>query len=211
MIRILIADDHPITRQGLKQLISEIDDFVVAGEAGTGQEALEEVRTKEYDLVLLDVSMPKLNGLEALKQIKIEKPDLPVLILSLHPEDQYALRALKAGASGYVTKASTPEQLLEAIHQVAAGKKYITPTLGEKLVENLQSPSDMKLPHELLSDREYQVLCLIAQGMSSGGIADSLYLSPKTVSTYRARILDKMKLNNTAEMMRYAIENNLVQ
>ena len=210
MIQILITDDHPVVRQGLKQVISETSDITVAGEAGTGQEALDMIRTNEYDLVLLDISLPGVSGLDILKQITAEKPKLPVLILSIHSEEQYAVRALKTGASGYMTKASAPEELIGAIRAISAGGKYITSSLSQRLVMYIQSPSDSKPPHANLSNREYEVLCLIAQGRPVSEIARTLFLSPKTVSTYRTRILDKMGMKNNAEMMRYAIKNGLV-
>ncbi len=210
MIQILITDDHPVVRQGLKQVISETSDITVAGEAGTGQEALDMIRANDYDLVLLDISLPGVSGLDILKQIAAEKPKLPVLILSIHSEEQYAVRALKTGASGYMTKASAPEELIGAIRAISAGGKYITSSLSQRLVMYIQSPSDSKPPHENLSNREYEVLCLIAQGKPVSEIARVLFLSPKTVSTYRTRILDKMGMKNNAELMRYAIKNGLV-
>ncbi len=210
MKKILIADDHPVVRQGLKKIIAETESFEVAAEAGSGPEVLSAVRESDFDVVLLDLSMPGASGLDVLKQVKAEKPDLPVLILSVHSEEQYAVRALKTGASGYLSKSSATEELITAIETVTAGRKFITPTLSEKLVFHLQSSEDGKLPHEILSDREFEVLCLISEGKTVSTIARELFLSPKTVSTYRSRILEKMALDNNAELMRYAIQNNLV-
>jgi len=209
MIRVLIADDHVIVRKGLKQIVSETEDMTVAAEAGNGQEVLDAVRANEYDVVLLDISMPGVTGLEALKQLRTERPKLPVLILSIHPEEQYAIRVLKAGASGYLTKASAPDELVTAIRTLAAGRKYITPSIAERLAQTLMAPADGSLPHEALSDREHEVLCLIGRGKTVGEIAKELFLSPKTVSTYRTRLLEKMGMKNNAELMRYALEHGL--
>ncbi len=209
MIRILVADDHPVVRQGLKQIIADSPDMVVAGEASDGQEVLEQVRKNDYDVVLLDVSMPDRSGLDILKQLKIEKPELAFLILSVHPEQQYAVRALKAGASGYLTKDRAPEELIAAIRAAASGKKYLSSSLAQELASELGKATE-KLPHQTLSDREYSILLLIASGSTKGGIAQKLSLSPKTVSTYRSRILKKMGLNSDAELVRYAIENQLL-
>lgn len=209
MIKILIADDHIIVRKGLKQIISETTDMVVAGEAGDGQEVLSKIRKNGFDLVLLDISMPGRTGLDILRELKIEKPKLPILVLSMYPEEQYAVRVLRAGASGYLTKESAPEELIAAIRRVSIGKKYVTPSLAEKLAVDLDVDSK-KPPHETLSDREYQVMCMIASGKTVGAIAEKLALSAKTVSTYRSRILDKMKMKNNAEITHYAIQNKLV-
>jgi two-component system invasion response regulator UvrY len=209
MIRILVADDHPVVRQGLKQIIADSPDMVVAGEASDGQEVLEQVRKNHYDVVLLDVSMPDRSGLDILKQLKIEKPELAFLMLSIHPEQQYAVRALKAGASGYLTKDRAPEELIAAIRAAASGKKYLSSSLAQELASELGKATE-KLPHQTLSDREYSILLLIASGSTKGGIAQKLSLSPKTVSTYRSRILKKLGLNSDAELVRYAIENQLI-
>lgn len=208
-IRILIADDHPIVRAGFKQVLSETPDMEVTDEAGNGQEAMACIRKKELDVVLLDISMPGRSGLEVLKELKEEKPKLPVLILSMYPEEQYAIRALRAGASGYLTKASAPNELISAIRKVAEGGKYISATLGERLTDFLGT--DMtRPPHELLSDREYQVMLMIASGRTVSSIAEELCLSVKTISTYRTHILEKMRMKNNAEITFYAVQNGLV-
>lgn len=208
-LKIGIADDHDIVRQGLKQIISDTDNMVVMGEASNGQELIEMVRKKPFDVLLLDISMPGRSGIEILKQLKIEKPNLPVLMLSMHPEDQYAIRALKAGASGYISKDSASEVLVEAIRKAAQGRKYISPSLAEKLAGTISHDVDEKA-HESLSDREFQILVMLAQGKSVSEIGNELFLSVKTISTYRRRILDKMNLKNNAELTHYAIEHELV-
>jgi two-component system, NarL family, invasion response regulator UvrY len=208
-IKILIADDHPIVRAGFKQVISDMPDMLVADEAANGQEVLNHIRKKDYDLVLLDISMPGRSGLEVLKDLKGEKPKLPVLILSIYPEEQYAIRALRAGASGYMTKASAPNELISAIRKISEGGKYISASLAEKLAYYLDGDAS-KPPHETLSDREYQVLLMIASGKTVTEIADELCLSVKTISTYRTHILDKMKMKNNAEITLYAVQNKLV-
>jgi two-component system invasion response regulator UvrY len=210
MIKILIADDHPIVRQGFKQVLSETADMVVAEEAGNGQEVLDLVAKKDYDVILLDISMPGKSGLEVLKELKTTNQKIPVLILSIYPEEQYAIRALKAGASGYLTKASAPEELIAAIRKVSRGGKYISSSLAEKLAYALDGDAE-KAPHEMLSDREYQILLQIASGKTVSDIAEEMHLSVKTVSTYRSRILDKMHLKNNAELTTYAIRNSLVE
>lgn len=209
-IHVLIADDHAIVRQGLKQILSETDDLVVAGEADDGAEALQLARQQQWNVFLLDVSMPNRNGIDTLKQLKKEFPKLPVLMLSMHPEEQYAVRALKAGASGYLTKQSAPEQLVTAIRQVAGGRKYVSPTVAMQLADAIANDSDSEQPpHELLSDREYEVLKLIATGKTLTQIAEELNLAVATISTFRARILTKLGLSSTAEMIRYGLEHGL--
>jgi DNA-binding NarL/FixJ family response regulator len=209
MIRIFIADDHAIVRQGLKQIVSETADLFVTGEAGDGTEALKKIRENDYDVVVLDITMPGRDGLEILKQIKNEKPRVQVLILSMHPEEQYALRVLKAGASGYLTKESAPEELTSAIRTVSKGRQYISTSLAERLACYLRNDTE-KLPHERLSDREYQVMILIASGKTIKEIAIELCLSVKTISTYKCRILEKMHLNKNAELTHYALRHDLI-
>ena len=209
MIRVLIADDHPIVRQGLRQILAETGDIEVKAEASAGHEVLDIVRRYPLDAVVLDLSMPGSNGLDTLKQIKEERPRLPVLVLSIHPEDQYAVRALRAGASGYLTKSSAPEALVSAIRKLAEGGRFITSSLGEKLAETLLNPLDEKPLHETLSDREFEVFRLIAKGKTVGEAAQILFLSPKTVSTYRRRILEKTGLKTSAELMRYAVDHGI--
>jgi len=208
-IRILIADDHPIVRAGFKQVLSDTPDLIVADEAGNGQEVLEHLKKKKYDVVLLDISMPGKNGLEILGDLKADYPKLPVLILSIYPEEQYAIRALRAGASGYLTKASAPHELISAIRKISQGGRYISASLAEKLASYLDG--DMtKSPHETLSNREHQVMRMIASGKTVSEIAGNLNLSVKTISTYRSHILEKMKMKNNAEITLYAVQNKLV-
>jgi len=209
MLKVFIADDHAVVRRGLKQILAETFDMTVAGEATHGQEVLDKVQKDDYDVVVLDISMPGQSGLDTLKQLKIQKPGLPVLVLSIHPEDQYAVRVLRAGASGYITKESAPDELVAAIRKVSQGRKYITSSLAEKLAFDLDVDTEKPL-HEILSDREYQVLCMISSGKTVTGIAEALCLSVKTISTYRSRILEKMGMKSNAELTRYAIRNGLV-
>jgi DNA-binding NarL/FixJ family response regulator len=208
VLRILIVDDHAIVREGLKRILGEYPDKVAIGEVGDGAGVLAKVRNGEWDLVLLDINLPHRDGLDVLKQIKREQPGLPVLVLSIYPEDQYALRVIKAGAAGYLTKESAPELLVEAIRRVAGGHSYISPALAEKLAGNLRN-SGGRMLHENLSDRELEVFRLIASGGTVGRIAAQLSLSVHTVSTYRARILEKTGLKSNAELMRYAMDHNL--
>jgi len=209
MLKILIADDHAIVRQGLKQIVTETADMIVAGEASNGQELLNKIQENDYDVVVLDITMPGRDGIDVLKQLRSERPELPILMLSIHPEEQYALRALKAGASGYLTKESAPDELVVAIRKVSRGGKYISSSLAEKLAFELEVGHE-QAPHETLSDREYHVMCLIASGKTVMEIAQELSLSEKTISTYRSRILEKMKMKNNAELTYYAIKNQLV-
>jgi DNA-binding NarL/FixJ family response regulator len=209
-MRVLVADDHGIVRRGIMQILAEIPCIKVVDEAANGQEALAKAGKAGYDLMLLDISMPGRNGLDVLKQIKAEKPRLPVLILSMHPEEQYALRALKAGASGYLTKESAPDELIAAVQKILEGGKYVSQSLAERFITELSNPTD-KPPHALLSDREYEILCKIASGRTVTEIGDELALSVKTVSTYRTRILEKMNMKNNAEITRYVLENGLVE
>ncbi len=209
MITLLIADDHAVVRQGLKQILEDQPDMKVAGEAQNGAEVLDLLRKGPWDVVLMDISMPGRNGLEILKDIRTAMPKLPVLILSMHPESQYAIRALRSGAAGYLTKESAPQELVDAVRHAVSGRKYVSASLAEQLASEVERPS-VKAPHERLSDRELQILCLIASGKTPTEIAGELSLSVKTVSTYRTRLLQKMKMKNSAELTRYAINNNLV-
>ncbi len=210
MIRVFVADDHAVVRRGVLQILGEAPDMVAAGEASTGREVLQAVRKHDYDVLVLDIAMPDVNGLEVLNQLRTLKPDLRILILSMYPERQYALRALKAGAAGYLTKESAPDELVAAIRKVAQGGKYVTQSLAERLVAALGSELG-KEPHETLSAREHQVMQLLAAGKTVTDIATELSLSVKTVSTYRIRILEKLDLKNTAEIIRYAFEHRLVE
>jgi len=209
MIRILVVDDHAIVREGLKQILADVNDMAVRDEAAGGQEALNKIRSGEFDVVLLDISMPGRSGLEILKEIKAERPKLPVLILSMHAEEQYAVRALRAGASGYLTKASAPDELIGAIRKVSCGRKYVSSSLAEKLALELDIDTK-KPPHATLSDREYQVMLMLASGKAVKEIADELCLSVKTISTYRSRVMEKMNMKKNAELTLYAIQNHLV-
>jgi DNA-binding NarL/FixJ family response regulator len=209
MIRILIADDHAIVRKGLKEILADTPDISVKGEASNGREALAKISEQAYDVVVLDIAMPGSSGLETLQQIKAEKPELPVLILSMYAEEQYAVRALKVGASGYLTKKTAPEELISAIRKVHQGGKYVTLALAERLASLLDADSG-KLAHENLSDREYEVMIRIAQGKRLKEIAGDLFISEKTVSTYRTRILEKMQVDSNAELTRYAVDHHLI-
>jgi two-component system invasion response regulator UvrY len=210
MIRILIADDHAIVRHGLKQIIEKGGEMRVVAEADCGSDALRKIREIECDVVLLDISLPDMSGIDVLKQIHAERPQLPVLILSIYSEDQYAMRLIKAGAAGYMTKETAPSEVVKALLRVAGGKKYITPTVAEILANDLGTAEE-KLPHQILSDREYQIFLLLASAKTVSEIADTLALSVKTVSTYRTRVLEKMRLNNNLELMRYAVDHQLAQ
>jgi DNA-binding NarL/FixJ family response regulator len=209
-MRILIADDHAIVRKGLKQILDEEPGMATVGEAENGQEVLEQTRKSTWDLVILDINMPGRSGLDVLGELRHDYPNLPVLILSMYPEDQYATRVLKAGASGYLNKQSAPEELVKAIKKIRGGGKYISETLAEKLATGLGA-ADTRPVHEMLSDREYQVLLLIATGKTISEIAASLSISIKTVSTYRTRVLTKLNLKNNAEMTYFAVHNGLVE
>jgi two-component system, NarL family, invasion response regulator UvrY len=209
-IRVFIADDHAIVREGLKQILAEQRDIVVAGEAENGLDAIKLFRKSRCHVMLLDISMPDRNGIEVLKQIKQERPELAVLMLSMHREDQYAIRALKAGAAGYLTKQSAPRELVTAIRQVASGQKYVSATLAQALASQVGTDHEAP-PHDALSDREFQTLTMIASGKTVSEIARELSLSVKTVSEYRARLLAKMNLKTSAELTHYAIRNQLVE
>lgn len=208
LIRIIICDDHPIFREGMKKIISLSKDIVVEEEASSGQELMEKLETNPCDVISLDLSFPEANGLDLLKILISAHPKIAVLILSMHSEEQYAVRALKAGAAGYVAKGSVPSELLNAIRKVANGGKYVSPTVAEQLIMELDGKRE-KPPHEELSEREYQVLCLLASGKSVKEIAHQLYLSPPTVGTYRSRVLTKLRLKNTVELIHYAITHHL--
>jgi len=209
MIRILIADDHIIVRRGLKQILLEEFPFAFIEEVGDAEELIKKVMNEEWSVVISDLSMPGRSGLESLQQIKQYHPKLPVLILSIHPEEHYAIRVLKAGASGYLNKDLAPEELVKAVNCVLAGKRYITSSIAEKLASSLDLNSE-KVPHEFLSDREFEVLKLIAAGKSVSDIAEQFSLSVTTVSTYRARIMSKMNLKTNADLTLYAIEHDLL-
>ncbi|HEV8717078.1 MAG TPA: response regulator transcription factor [Candidatus Binatia bacterium] len=209
MIRVLIVDDHALLRRGLRSLLSDEFHEAAFGEASNAEEALEQLGRKAWDVALLDITLPGKSGLDLLKEFKAARPKLPVLVLSVHPEDQFAVRVLKAGAAGYMTKESAPEELVKAIRKVLAGGRYVSTTLAEKLVMNL-TKDFARAPHEMLSDREYEIMCRIASGRTVTEIAGELSLSVKTISTYRARVLEKLGLKNSAEITRYAIGNGLV-
>jgi len=209
VIKLLIADDHVIFREGLKHILEEHPDILVGDEAGNGQEVLDYIWKNEYDMILLDIGMPGMPALEVLKQVKNERPRLPVLVLSMYPEDQYAVRFIRAGASGYLTKESAPEELITAIRKITAGRKYITSSVAEKLADEVE-PDAEKPAHHTLSDREFEVFRLIASGKTVKQIADDLFLSVKTISTYRSRILEKMKMKTNAELMHYALKQHML-
>lgn len=205
MIRLVIADDHAVVRKGLRQILSGEPDITIGGEASNADELLRLVRKRKWDVVVLDITMPGKSGLEVLKDLKQEQPGLPVLVLTIHAEDQFGVRALRAGAVGYLTKEGVPTELVRAVRKVVAGEKYISPALAEALTTDGKTPT-----HRMLSNREYEVLRLMASGKTATGVAKALGLSVKTISTYRSRILDKLHLKTTAELMQYAIRNRLV-
>jgi two-component system invasion response regulator UvrY len=209
MRRFLIADDHSVVRKGLKQIIFEAFPSALIEEVTNAEDLLKKAIMEEWDVVISDISMPGRSGLEILQQVRLDHPKLPFLILSVHPEDQYAIRVLKAGASGYLNKDSAPEELVKAINQILLGKRYITPSIAEKLADTLDRDS-AKLPHEYLSDREFEVCKLLAAGKSVSEIAEKIFLSVTTVSTYRARIMTKMGLKTNADLTLYAVENKLL-
>lgn len=209
MIRILIADDHTILRDGLKQILSECPDMRVDGEADNGFDVLTMVRAREWDVLVLDMAMPGRSGIELLKQIKDERPKLPVLVLSMQKENQYAVRSLKAGASGYLCKDSASADLVKAIRKVAAGGKFIGASIAEGIALGLTS-SQEALPHTLLTDREYEVFCLITSGMGVTAIADQLHVSVKTISTHKTRLMQKMNFTTTTDLIRYALKHGLI-
>ncbi|MEW5870036.1 MAG: response regulator transcription factor [Chloroflexota bacterium] len=210
MIRVLIADDHVIVRRGLRQILEDASDIKLTGEASNGKEVLKALRENWYDVIVLDVSMPEATGLDVLSELRKMHPRPKALMLSMYPEKQFAIRAIRSGASGYLTKDSAPEELLTAIREVASGRKYITHQLAEILADEILLDTE-RPAHELLSDRESQVLRLLARGKGISEIAGELSLSPKTISTYRTRILEKLHLNNTAEIIRYALDWGIVE
>lgn len=209
MLQILIADDHTVVRKGLRQILLEEFPAAVIEEVPDGEELIKKINSTHWDVVICDISMPGKSGLDVLPQIKAGFPDLPVLILSIHPEEQYAIRALKSGASGYLSKDTAPDELVKAVQKVLLGKKYISQAIAEKLANTFSGNSN-KLPHEVLSDREFDVMKLLANGKSVSDIADLLSLSVTTVSTYRARVMVKMDLKSNSDLTKYAIENNLI-
>lgn len=210
MINVLIADDHMIVRKGLWQIVADTQDIAVKGEADNGEEVLRMLEEADYDVVLLDITMPGRSGIDVLYEIKRTRPELPVLILSVHPEEQYAKRVLRAGASGYLTKESAAEELVLAIRKVAGGGKYVSATLAEILALDLVSPGSSDDDYERLSNREFEVMIMLASGKSAREIGAQLFLSTKTVHTYRARIMKKLNITNIAELVRYVIENELL-
>jgi two-component system, NarL family, invasion response regulator UvrY len=211
MIRILIADDHAIVRAGLKQFIADEPDMEVAGEAETGAAAIELIRREEWGVVLLDITMPDKSGIDVLKSVKHMRPDLPVLMLSAHPEEQYAVNLMRAGASGYLNKESAPEELVSAIRTVVKGRKYVSPALAQILANDLAAETSEKPLHTTLSEREFQIFCKLAAGVPVSKIAHELCLSVKTVSTYRARVLEKMNMKTNADLTYYGIKNRLIE
>jgi two-component system, NarL family, invasion response regulator UvrY len=210
MTRIGIADDHPIVREGLKQVIAKTTDLSVVMEASDGQEVLEKLRKAPVDLLLLDISMPVRNGMDILKQLRTKWPKLHILVLSAHPESQYAVRVFRLGAAGYLTKEGAPKELIGAIRTVLSGKRYVSDALAQHLAVHLDEAAEKDL-HDKLSDRELEVLCMIASGKPLTAIASSLFLSVKTVSTYRTRILEKLHLSTNADLVRYAIQKELIE
>ena len=210
MIKILVVDDHAVVRAGVHHFLSNVADMQIAGEASNAQEAIRLVRSQDWDIVLLDIAMPDKSGVEVLKQIKREKPNLPVLILSMHPEHRYAVQILRSGASGYVQKEALATELVNAIHTIIKGHKYISPTVADLLTADPSTTNSSKPLHETLSAREYQIFCKLGQGEGITKIADELCLSVKTVSTYRSRVLEKMNMTNNADIIYYAIKQNLI-
>ncbi len=210
MIAVFVVDDHAVVRRGIKQILGECPDCALVGEAGTAADALSGLRRTHCDVVVLDISLPDRNGLDLLPQIRQEFPRLKVVMLTMHPEEQYAIRLLKAGALGYLTKDGLPEELVAAIRRVAAGGRYLTPSLAERMADHLGAGGE-KPPHERLSDREFQVFCLVAEGKTLTEIAYELSVSVKTISTHRTRILQKTGFKNNAELVGYAVRNGLIR
>ena len=210
MIKVLLADDHPVVREGLKRIIAETHDITVAGEAGSGLETIEKASKNNYDVIVLDIALPDMSGLEALKEIRNRKSKAAILILSMYPEEEFAVRAFKEGAAGYVAKKSAAVELTNAIRKVYKGYKYVSPTLAEKIVSDMTDGEQRPL-HEKLSNREFRVLRMIAEGKRNKEIAGELLVSPKTISSYRARILQKMNMTSNAELARYALKHKLLE
>ncbi|HSR11197.1 MAG TPA: response regulator transcription factor [Thermodesulfobacteriota bacterium] len=210
MMNILIADDHPIVRRGLKEILADEPDVEKVEEAVDSQDILAAFRRGSFDIVVLDITMPGRGGLEVLKDLRKESPRTPVLILSMHPEDQYGVRAMRAGAAGYLNKESAPAQLVSAIRQILGGRKYISPGLAERMAQHLNTDTEGP-PHESLSDREHQVMCMISSGKTVSEIGKALSLSVKTISTYRSRVLQKMKMKSNAALTHYALKNRLIE
>jgi two-component system invasion response regulator UvrY len=211
VIRLLLADDHPVVREGLRRIVADNPGLEVVGEAVNGDEVLTVLRRSPADVVLLDISMPGPGFLQVLESLRSEHPTVAVLVLSMHPEDQYAVRALRSGAAGYLTKDHSPEQLVEAIRKVHRGGRYVSPTLAERLAADLATAGNRQVRHELLSHREYEVLCLLGSGRTVKEISAELRLSPKTISTYRARVLEKMQASTNADLVRYASQHGLIR
>ncbi len=210
MIRILIADDHPLVRKGLRQVLEEEVDFQIVGEAVDASDLVEKLHASAIDVVVTDLSMPGRNGLDLVADVKRLFPDIPILVLSMHPEDRFAVRALKAGVSGYLTKETPPEIIVSAIRKIHSGRKYITPSLAEKLASEIEAPVG-QTPHQALSNREYQIMCALASGKKIKDIADELSISVHTVNTYKSRIMEKMNMKSVTELTLYAIENHLIE
>jgi two-component system, NarL family, invasion response regulator UvrY len=209
MLRVLVADDHTVVRRGLRQILAAQPDIEVSGEAENAAEVVDQVRANDFDVVVLDITMPGRSGLDVLRELRVLKPAQRVLMLSMHPEDRYAVRVLRAGASGYLTKESAPEELVKAVRKIAGGGKYVSPAMAERLADEIGTLSE-KPPHELLSDREFEIMRLLSSGKTVTEIADRLCIAVNTVSTYRVRVLKKMGLANNAELMRYALQHQLV-
>lgn len=209
MTKVLIADDHPLFRRGLKDILQAQPDIELVGEADTGHKALQMARKQRWDALVLDITMPGLGGIEILSILRQEQPKLPILVLSAHPENQYAVRVLRAGAAGYMTKETAPQEFIRGLRKVLRGAKYVSETLAEKLAFDLGAQNARK-PHDLLSDREYEIMRMIASGKPLGKIASELALSPRTVSTYRSRVLEKMQMKTNADLIRYALQNKLL-
>jgi two-component system invasion response regulator UvrY len=207
--KVLIADDHPVVREGLKQIINKSNDLRVAAEAANGYEVLQKVKKEHYDVLVLDINMPGKDGIDVINDLKINHPNIPILVLSVYPEEQLGIRVLKAGASGYLNKEKAPKELVDAIKRILADGKYVSPTLASQLLDLINSPNPAE-PHKILSNREFEVLLLITKGIEVTEIADQLSISVKTVRTYRDRILTKLKLNNVVELTHYAVQQKLI-